>query len=67
MGFVGVYQGSVGAINMIYEDFFDTTSLCKLKVGQVANLKYATLQNIESNPRIGTLNKCKVALKYIDG
>lgn len=55
MGFVGVYQGSVGATNMIWEDFFETNSMCKLKVGQVVNLKYATLQNIESNPRVGAL------------
>lgn len=55
MGFVGVYQGSVGATNMIWEDFFETNSMCKLKVGQVVNLKYATLQNIESNPRVSAL------------
>ena len=54
-GFVGTYQNSISARNMLWEDFFKTTSMCQLKTGQVVNLKYAQLQNIEANPKIGNL------------
>lgn len=54
-GFVGVYQRSVSPQNMVWEDDFQTTSMCKIKDGQVVNLKYATLQNLNSNPQIGAL------------
>lgn len=54
-GFVGVYDRSVSATNMLWEDGFQTTSLCELKANQVVKLEHATLQNIESNPSIGAL------------
>ena len=54
-GFVGVYNRSVSAQNMRWEDDFQTTSMCQIKDGDVVNLKYATLQNIEANPQIGAL------------
>lgn len=54
-GYVGVYNGSVTAQNMLWEDDFQTTSMCTLVAGQTVNLKYATLQNINSNPQIGAL------------
>ncbi len=70
-GFLGVYQRSVSPQNMVWEDDFQTTSMCKLKDGQVVNLKYATLQNINSNPQIGALKngtfKVGVHIKTTNG
>ena len=54
-GFVGTYQGSVDPRNMLWEDFFKTSSMCQLKSGQVVKLQHAQLQNIEANPKIGEL------------
>ena len=54
-GRVGVYERSVDYRNLIWEDDFQTTSLCELKANQVVKLEYATLQNLESNPKIGEL------------